>query len=353
MTTIAYDGFDMYNGLQTLIGVRSKWTLTGGGNSSMVAGRFGGQAVRITNRTNGTFASAIYLPLNPASCTSSFACGFAFRNPVVTGLGNNGAFFHVADQNSVMQLWLGLNTGTGVVTLYRASSFAAGTVLATTAPGAIPPNNWVYVELEGVIDDTTGSVKVWINNDLLINISGVDTRNAGTGLAVQPWFGGQTSSDNYDADFDDFYFRNTNVRLGESRVETLRGTGDTAVKNWVPNSGVTNFSRINETLVDGDTTYVESGVIGNQDLYDFGDLSSTPATIHAVQLVGFARKTDAGSRGIALTCKSGATFSDGPSYSLSASYSRLDRIMLTDPNTSAAWTAAAVNTLQAGPEVSA
>ena len=91
--------------------------------------------------------------------------------------------------------------------------------------------------------------------------------------------------------------------------------------------------------------------MGDVDTYGFGDLGSTPSTIDAVQLTAFAEKTDAAARSIALQAKSGATTSDGGNFSLAATYGKFERLLTTDPNTSAAWGASAVNALQGGPKV--
>jgi hypothetical protein len=51
--------------------------------------------------------------------------------------------------------------------------------------------------------------------------------------------------------------------------------------------------------------------------------------------------------------KSGATEVGGADTALPTSYAWLNRVDAVDPNTAAAWTAAAVNALQVGPKVTA
>jgi hypothetical protein len=112
-----------------------------------------------------------------------------------------------------------------------------------------------------------------------------------------------------------------------------------------------NFDLVRETTEDGDTTYVFDSTAGHYDLYDLQDLAVTPSSIVGVCARQFARKTDAGTRSGTTTVKSGATTQDQATFAQSTSYQYLNSFMATDPNTSTAWTAAAVNALQVGPKV--
>jgi hypothetical protein len=114
-----------------------------------------------------------------------------------------------------------------------------------------------------------------------------------------------------------------------------------------------NSSLVNEVQEDGDTTYVFDNAIGHNDLYDIADLASTPQTIVAVQTRGFVRKNDAGFRAAQVQVKSGGTTVTSTALILSTSYQHTSRIDTVDPNTSAAWSATAVNALQVGPVMQA
>jgi hypothetical protein len=93
--------------------------------------------------------------------------------------------------------------------------------------------------------------------------------------------------------------------------------------------------------------------VGLQDLYDFGNLSSTPAQVNAVnlQLVGY--KTDAAARAIAAAVKSGGTTNVGSDNFLTSNNIFFNRFMEVNPVTGLPWTAADVNAIQAGPKVTA
>jgi hypothetical protein len=97
--------------------------------------------------------------------------------------------------------------------------------------------------------------------------------------------------------------------------------------------------------------YVAGSNVGDADLYTLQGISGTPTNIVAVTTRAVAQKSDAGSRAIGLTLKSGSTTSAGASSALNTSFAYVYRTDTVDPNTGAAWTAVAVNNLQVGPTV--
>jgi hypothetical protein len=133
----------------------------------------------------------------------------------------------------------------------------------------------------------------------------------------------------------------------------LLPSGDTAQRDFSRSTGSTNFALVDEAVQNGDTDYVFSGTPNHQDLYDLGDLATTPSSILAVQSRMFAKKSDTGARSGQIWVKSGATEVGGTDTTLGTSYGWLARVDTVDPNTGAPWTAAAVNALQVGPKVTA
>jgi hypothetical protein len=108
---------------------------------------------------------------------------------------------------------------------------------------------------------------------------------------------------------------------------------------------------VSELLANGDTDFNYSGTVGERDLYELGNLQGTPVAIVAVATKGFIKKSDAGARSGQVLLKSGATEVAGPDTVLSSTYTYLQRIDPTDPNTGTAWTITAVNALQVGQKV--
>lgn len=105
---------------------------------------------------------------------------------------------------------------------------------------------------------------------------------------------------------------------------------------------------VSQAITDGDTSFVYSATVGANDLYTIPALSSTPLSVVAVQTRMQVRKSDTALRQARIQVKSGATTSNGGTVTLSSSYVYTSKVDTVDPNTAAAWTGAAVNSMQIG-----
>ncbi len=236
----------------------------------------------------------------------------------------------------------------------RYTSAGSSTTLGTSATGVMLSNSWQYISVEITISDTVGVFKVYVDGTLVLNLTGVDTRN-GTPTTVDTLqlghFGG--AGGGYVWSFDDVYVLDVATRLANDiKIETIRPSADTAQKQLTPDTGSVNYSRVNEATVDGDTSYVFGSNVNDYDLYDLSDLATTPTVIYGINVISFARKTDAGTRGIYNTIKSGATTDHGSATNLGSGYAKKERIMENNPDIAAPWTYATINSLQVGPRVS-
>lgn len=330
MSIVFIDGFDLYSATIPMT-AKAAWASVG---TNFQTGRFGGQAVRSQNGAQPS--------LNLASALSTMTVGVAFRHVNAP-----------AASRTVFQLRNGTTT---ICTLFlrtdNSLEFVRGNtsgtnVLLTTAASLLATGNWYFLELEFLRSATVGTAALYVEGVSVASGSGLNT---GASDINNILFGLPTTIVE-SHDYDDLYVTNTTTKLGPCRVETLRPSADTATAQWTPNSGTSHFNRVSDATYDGDTTYVASATVGNKDLYDIADLSSTPATIHAVQVTLAARKDDATARTIRSNNKSGATTTNGATITLSASYAVTVDMYATDPNTAAAWGASAVNALQIGQEV--
>ncbi len=113
-----------------------------------------------------------------------------------------------------------------------------------------------------------------------------------------------------------------------------------------------NATVVNEAQQDSATSYVYDSTVNDVDLYGIASISSTPASIIAVTTRAYMQKSDAGSRTAAVQLKSGSTTVASPTLTLTTSgWQWTWRTDLTDPDTSAAWTASGVNNVTIGPKV--
>lgn len=343
MTILLIDGFDVYNGVQSNIGLQANWNCNNTSYISMQTGRFGGQAVKIAPNTaiSGTPANAYKAFTGATSCTF----GFALYTDVLNSAWTATSAWQVALRNSTTNYVNILFNAVGGITVKRDT-----TELGSSVPGLFTVDNWYYIEVETVISDTVGRVTVYVNGSSVLNLTSQDTKNGTATTVDNIIFQGGTESEYGTYWYDDFYLTDTGTKLGESRVETLYPNADTAVKQWTPLTGSDNYAMVDEAQCDGDATYVYASSAAT-DNYDFGNLSDNPSAVRAVQAVTFAKKTDTATRNIYLQTVSGATTSDGTAQALLSTYTRFNRIMETDPNTSAAWVYTAVNAVKGGPKI--
>jgi hypothetical protein len=350
MSVIFTEGFDMYNGAGASTGLLARFlatSLPSGAAITFSTGRFSGQCLNFVGTNSPAFPTATANVVFSNSAPTSISVGFAAKISTFTGAAVSRAL-EILNVGGSAQCGVGFTT-TGAISVYRG---ALSATLGTGAIGAILPNNWYYIGLEIVLHPSAGSINVYLNGVSYLTVTGVNTLGAGSGGAniLSLVNNSGNSSTIITISYDDIYITDSATWLGERRIETLRPSSDSAV-TWTPNSGANNFSRVNETTVDGDTSYVSTSTVGNADLYGIGALSSTPTTIDAISVVCFAEKTDATTRTLYNSVKSGSTTSDGSAYALSATYTRNDRIITQDPATSAAWTASGVNNLLIGPKL--
>jgi hypothetical protein len=125
----------------------------------------------------------------------------------------------------------------------------------------------------------------------------------------------------------------------------------TTQKSWTYTATPANWQAVAEAQQDAATSYVYSSTPGHADLYGIAPIPSTPLVTHAVTTRAYAIKSDAGTRTLAAQLKSGGTTVASPTLVLTTSnWQWAWRTDVVDPETSAPWTAAAVNLVQVGPK---
>ena len=153
------------------------------------------------------------------------------------------------------------------------------TLLASTGIDARISNTfayWFYVEIQVLVSDTVGTLKIWVNNALVTDLSGIDTQNGGVGYIDNISFGVGAGEYNLTDIYalDDTGPRN-NSRLGDCRVDTLLPNADSSEVSWSKGSGSSaNYTYVDDATMDSDTTYVFSGTSGQRDIYEFPNLPS-------------------------------------------------------------------------------
>jgi hypothetical protein len=244
---------------------------------------------------------------------------------------------------------------------YGGDGSGLGTQLATTGNNAWTPGVWNFIEIWPVINSSTGSVELRINNVVILNVTGVDTQATANASwdSFQP--GGQGVSGVGVTIIDDLYYGDTtvgvgsypgNAPIGDCHVQTLFAVGNSSVQ-FTPLANA-NWQEISETAMDSDTSYNYDSTVGNEDRFNFAALPSTTSLIYGIQLTGAYRKDDSGGRQVKQGVKSGTTETYGANHALGdTSYTYFTDQWILDPNTSANWTTSGLNAISAGYNVAA
>lgn len=331
MTLQFIEGFDH----ETTALLGKKTTITSASIGALSAGRISGMCASLTN---GVHEIVFRVDGSP----TSFICGGGFK-PLLSG----PLYFFQIREGTTIHVELRWDHVEARLNVYRSA-----TLIGSTPSGSVPIDTWSYVETKVVVHDSTGSVEVKVNGASVFSVTGIDTRNGGTGVITNVRC---LASSSGDLDVDDVYGLDTtgavnNDFLGDVTVVTLRPNAAGDSTQFTPSAGA-NYECTDETQVDSDTSYVESSTVGHVDLYNLGALGYTPANIFGVQVSAYARKDDAGTRTVRTKAKAGATTANGSALGLSTDYLAAVSMMEVNPDDSAAWEVADIDALQIGFEV--
>lgn len=339
------EGFDLYNGIGGNIGLTTRWAgVNWFYNPQMTAGRFGGQGFMNGNGEGCATALALPTPVGPG-----YGVCHAFRINGLSGTNNTntGGVIGISSAINTEQFsWRPRQDGS--ICFYR-----NGVLLYQTVAGVIQNNVFHFIECWGTLSATVGTINMKVDGVQVAAVTGLNNVASGTTTFFGMVFGGGMfgSSGGFPPNavtIDDMYMTDGNT-LGERKIETLRPNADTATKQFTPDSGTTNFSRVNATL--GQTsTFVSAANVGNTDLYSVNALASVPAIVDAVNIISFAQKTDAAARSINLVADVAAVQIVSPNIVLPAAISKQNSLMLTRPG-GGAWTAADISALKIGQKV--
>lgn len=336
MGIVFIDGFDHYS----ISNITRKWTSNTIG-SAMTTGRTGsGQALNLTTTGN---CEKVF-----STTSQAWRIGFAFRLNSQTG--STFRFIGLKDGTSAQFELTFLDS--------RKLQFSRnGTLLGSAGSTTILTSTWYYAEFYVSIKDSIslGNAQLYLNGSQEIDLPATtDTKNTANAYADRVYIAGAGF---WSLDVDDFVVSmesdtTTPTFLGDRKIVTLypNGNGNYSQFSGSDGNSTNNYELVDDTTVN-DSDYVTGDTVGYKDSYAFGNLSQTPTSIDAVQIVPCVRKDDAGSRIGRSFVRIGSTDYESGDITLSTSFIMSPHIMTTSPATSTAWTASEINNLEAGIKV--
>lgn len=287
----------------------------------------------------------------PAAIT--YIAGVAYRTTAYnfTGFGQVIAFLDGATVQVDLRLQ-GSAGGQGTFEVTR-----NGTVLGSVSTYALPVNIFHYIELEVTVDPVTGSVIARVDGNVIISVSGANTRaTANTQINGIELFG-----QNGPVHFDDVVVLDksgaapNNDFLGDVAVYALLASGGGTYTQYTSSSGNPNYQNIDEASPNDDTDYNFDSVSGHKDSFVFQSLVlPASAPVYAVNLIIRAEKDDSGPRslnGLARFPKGGGgtDYLNATVFNLGFPYQSFDSFVVYQlaPDGST-WSVASVNNIEWG-----
>ena len=325
MSLIFTDGFDYLDTLAL------KWNATPGSRDT-------------GNSRTGAASCSVGLPGTKQVAAADEHATFTLGMAVYVAAGRGMEMALLSDSLATTHVTLRAVAGSNI-TVYRGTS--GGTLLGT-ASYALLASTWTYIELKVVLHDSTGSVNVQVNGASVLSLTNIDTKNGGTkavfdGFSVT--YVGNTIN------IDDLYLTNgagsaNTGFLGDIKIETILPSGAGNSTQLTASAG-SNYQCVDD-VPQNTSDYNGSASPGQFDTYAMGNLSTAAGTVYGINVFGYCAKSDAGAKSGALVVRSGGTDYEQATFALGTSYAYANKVLETDPATSAAWTISNVNALEAG-----
>jgi hypothetical protein len=337
MALLYLDGFDSYGTTNNaapapLDYFKSRWMYNGTDPTVITDGRTG-SCMR--------FKGSSQIAYGPHCDTSNnvVILGTAFRlesvstsNPIIGAYANTTRQFAIEHVNDEIR--------------YKRSNIT----LNTTSGLLLQVDTWYYLEVKVTIDNSSGEYEVKLDGSTILSDTGIDTQggtvNYASIIAIE------NSGVGY-VDYDDLYFLDgtgsvNNDFLGQLAVKTLRPDGDDTT-DFSVTTGVNHYDQVNEEEANT-SKYVETGTVGHQDIFTFGNTTETD--IKGIQVVTDVLNVDFGGRNLNHIVETGnqvksSTNQVVPSNSLLACIETFDQ----DPDDSANWNQSKLNAAKFGVEV--
>jgi hypothetical protein len=259
------------------------------------------------------------------------------------------------DADNVAQVSLTLETD-GRLTARRGtlSQIQAGTAttLGATATSVFSAGVWHHIECKYFASETVGTFTVKVDEVEVLAITGADTVNTLNVSASQVLFCRLSDTNVIPAYLDDIYAWDdagsyNNTFVGDKDILPYWYTGDGATSAWVRNTGASDYLAVDDTVQDGDATYLQAATSGDVEELTLSGVPATVAGIVAIGLVNCMRKTQAGASNVtAAAVETGGAVSSGTDRPMTEEYAYyLDVIERNPAAGTPAWTYSTLNTM--------
>jgi hypothetical protein len=323
----------------------TKWSTVSGTTIGAV-GQNGTQGMQASSGNGGT-AFAIY---SYATNTNTMYVGIAI-NKVAWGTNTNQLLSFV--DGGSLQISLVVLAGDNNVYVYRGGT----TALLATASVPLIFSTYYYVEFAYLPHPSTGSFELRFNGTLVAADSGINTAGSGNARTTGLLLGHSlTINGTKTVQYDDLYLIDSsgtrnNTFLGPRRVVCRLPDAVGNSSDFTPSGGaVDNYTMVDETLTDGDTTYNTATTPGDHDTYGYQAVG-VPGAIAFLQTNLMQRSAGSGAETTRPKIRIGSTDYNGTTGSVATSYLDRTEVFGVSPATGVAWTTSEVDGAEFGMEL--
>lgn len=337
---LGYDSFDLY----ATADITKKWSATGlaGSSPSVTIGATGANSTQGLTISSGNGGWA-WVSKAISNNTNDCIVGFRFK---WTTNDQTTDFFSIADGATAHVMFALSNSG---------QLFAYRGHLATllgTASGSLSSGAFNFLEFRVKVDDSAGTVDVYVNGSNVLSLTTQDTRNGGSAAQWNTMYLGniQQNLGSKVYVYDDFYYGDSSSSgavLGPCRSKVTLPNGAGNSSQFTPSAG-SNWQNVDEANQDGDTTYNGSTTAGHIDLYTGASLGVTSGTVKAVQTCLVVRSNGAGAERIKPMFRIGGTNYEGTEVGVTTSYLYSTEVFHTSPATSNPWSFSEIDGAERG-----
>jgi len=339
MSIVFSTGFDHYSTRTQIFNTESIGNVTVAITTG-VGARNNTYALQITN--DGDYFAIKTLP----TAITTVCMAFSFHCSAIPSGGRRMAIAGLFDNGSY-QCRLAITT-TGQLAVYRGSGY---TNLLAIGSGsyALLPDVTYHISWKTVINNSTGSTIVRLNELEIINSTGLDTQETANSTVDQIIIAhdlefGEPPITTW---FDDLVVDDANL-LPDLEVRTYFPNGVGVTQQWGYVGAPSIYEAIDDLVPNSDTDYATGATASEYSLLSYPDIG-TAATIYAISPKPFAIKTDAGTATFASLYYNGATISQAATQAPSdSSYAYAPTIWLVNPATGITFTTSDFNSGQFG-----
>lgn len=305
-------------------------------------------------RTNPTTTATGYSPIFGLNANGTVGQGvfnindtyvqFYFRAATLPASGYEQICV-MSDAGAGYKGWLAINSA-GKLSVYDKDFSKIGSDGTTT----ISTNTWYQIRFY-LGNGTSAAFSVYING--LLELSGTGNFLAANCGSVYLGKFSDRSGQSVDYYFDDVIVDDAAFPTTDLKVGALKATANGSTMTWSAGTNTSDYTQVDEVPIDS-TDYVQSPTSGNPNIALFTMQSTSAAgfngNVKAIKGIAFSRENTSVTSAVKIRVKSGSTNSDSSTFNgNNSTYNGQSRLLLTDPDTSAAWTTSGVNAIEVGP----